>query len=92
MILYAAQKYIINSFVFFVGLIIIPLFYFEDTSNLFAQTIFFGGLFGGIYTFYDFRQRQLWPLYDNLLIPKYVLLLAFFLLLQIISIVINILF
>lgn len=92
MIVYLAQKYFINSTVFFVGLIIFPLFYFEETTNLVAKTLFLGGLFGGIYTLYDFRKRHIWPLYDNLNYPKYLLLFMFFLSLQILSLIINIAF
>lgn len=92
MIVYLAQKYFINSTVFFVGLIIFPWFYAQDPVNLITKTIFWGGLFGGIYTNYDFRKKHLWPLYDNLNYSKYLLLLIFFILLQVLSLIINIVF
>lgn len=89
MIVYLAQKYFINSFVFFVGLIIFPLFYFDDTVNLISKTLFMGGLLGGIYTFYDFKKRHIWPIYDNLKRSKYLWLLVFFISLQVLSFIIN---
>lgn len=92
MIVYLAQKYFINSFVFFIGLTILPLSFFEDTTHLIAKTTFLGSLFGGIYTVYDFKERHLWPLYDNLIYPKYLLLITFFISLQILSIIINVIF
>lgn len=92
MIVYLAQKYFINSTVFFVGLIIFPLFYAEDQVNLITKTIFLGGLAGCIYTFYDFKKKHIWPLYDNLNYSKYLLLLTFFISLQVLSVIINIIF
>ena len=69
-----------------------PLFYFEETANLISKTIFLGGLMGGIYTFHDFKKRHIWPIYDNLKHPKYLWLPVFFILLQILSLIINIIF
>lgn len=79
----------INSMVFFVGLIIFPLGFSDNTEYVIARGFFFGGLFGGIYTFYDFRKRNIWPLYDNLRYSKYLLLSGFFLCFQLIYFIIN---
>ena len=61
MIIYLLQKYVIYSAVFFVGLIIFPLGFSENTEHVLARGFFFGGLFGAVYTFYDFRKRNVWP-------------------------------
>jgi len=78
MIVYLAQKYFINSVVFFVALVIFPLGFFDNTEYVIARGFFFGGLFGGVYTFYDFKKRNIWPLYDNLRYPKIPLLVIFY--------------
>lgn len=88
MITYLAQKYIANSFVFFAGLIIFPLS-FGYESGIVAKAIFWGGLFGGFYTFYDFRSRNIWPLFNNLNYPGYMFLTGFFILLQVLSFTIR---
>lgn len=78
MIVYLIQKYFIHSLVFFVGLVIFPLSFNDNTGYIIARGLFFGGLFGGAYTFYDFRKRNIWPLYDNLNYSKFLLLLLCF--------------
>jgi len=78
MIVYLAKKYFIYSLVFFVGLVIFPLGFFENTEYIIVRGFFFGGIFGGVYTFYDFKKRNLWPLYDNLRYSKYLLLFTCF--------------
>jgi len=78
MIIYLFQKYFIYSIVFFVGLVILPLGFFDNTEHVIVRGFFFGGLFGGIYTFYDFKKRNIWPLYDNLRYPKFLLLFIFY--------------
>jgi|GEM_PF-911879 len=74
MIVYLAQKYIINSTVFFVALIIFPLGFFDNAEYVIARGFFFGGVFGGVYTFFDFKKRNIWPLFDNLRYSKYLAL------------------
>ncbi len=78
MILYLLQKYVIHSAVFFAALVIFPLGFSDNTGYVLVRGFFFGGLLGAGYTFYDFRKRNLWPLYDNLRVPKYLLLCLFF--------------
>lgn len=78
MIVYLAQKYLIHSTVFFVALVIFPVGFFDNTEHVVVRGFFFGGLFGGVYTFYDFKKRKIWPLYDNLRYPKILLLVIFY--------------
>ncbi len=92
MIGYLAQKYYTNSLVFFVAMIIFPLFLIDDTGYLVSRAIFWGGLFGGAYTFYDFRKRKIWPLYDNLTHSKYWLLAVLFISLATLAVLIQIFF
>lgn len=88
MIVYLAQKYFIHSVVFFAGLVIFPLGFFDNTEYVIVRGFFFGGLFGGMYTYYDFRSRNIWPLYDNLRHSKYLLLIGLFLCFQLIYFII----
>jgi hypothetical protein len=82
MIVYLAQKYLINSTVFFVALVIFPLGFFDNTEYVIARGFIFGGLFGGVYTVYDFKKRKIWPLYDNLRLPKILLMVFFYIVFQ----------
>lgn len=91
MVKYLAEKYYINSMVFFLGFIILPYEKFGDLAYLFPRAVFLGGLSGAIYTWYDFRQRNMWPLFDNLRYSKFVLLGLMFLSLQFIPLIINLL-
>ncbi|NBC26199.1 MAG: hypothetical protein GVY08_05025 [Bacteroidetes bacterium] len=89
MIHYLAKKYYSNSVVFFVGFFILPWFSFGDFYYLFPRAVFLGGLASAIYTWYDFRQRNLWPLFDNLRYPKFLLIGLMFFSLQIVPIVLK---
>ncbi|HKJ34236.1 MAG TPA: hypothetical protein VKA34_20585 [Balneolales bacterium] len=89
MVAYLAQKYFINTLVFVLGLVILPLLFWGDTIYLIPKALFWGGLFGGIYTFFEFRKKHIWPLYDNLGYSKYLLFLILFITLQILSFVIS---
>jgi len=78
MIVYLIQKYFVNSLVFFVALVIFPLGFTGYSDEVILRGFVFGGIFGGLYTFYDFKKRRIWPLYDNLIIPKYYILFSCF--------------
>lgn len=82
MITYLVRKYFIYSTVFSIGLIIFPLGFFENAGYVIVRGFFLGGLFGGIYTYYDFRKRKMWPLYDNLRYSKYLILSICFIVFQ----------
>lgn len=90
MIIYLARQYFINVLIFTVGLSFIPILVGWDFSSFIHQALFWGGTFAMIYTFYSFKKKKLWPLFDNLRYPKYILLLGFFLLIQILNISIGI--
>lgn len=87
MITYLAKKYYINAAVFFTGFFILPWFAFGDFAYLFPRAVFLGGMASALYTWHDFNQRSIWPLFDNLLYSKFLLLGVMFLLLQFISII-----
>ena len=78
MIVYLVQKFFIYSVLFFAALVIFPLGFFDNTGYVIARGFFFGGIFGGVYLFYDFKKRNIWPLYDNLRYPKYLILFICF--------------
>ena len=84
MVLYLVRKYYINSLIFFVGFIIFPYARFGDFHDLFPKAVFLGGLAGAIFTWYDFRKKHLWPLFDNLQHSKFLILGSMFFSLQLI--------
>lgn len=88
MVVYLAKKYYTNSVIFFLGFIIFPYLY-GDLSYLFPRAVFLGGLAGAIYTWYDFRKKSVWPLFDNLRYPKFLLLGLMFFSLQLISLILK---
>lgn len=89
MIVYLTQQYYINVSVFILGLAFFPVLSGIDPSYVLPRVMFWGGIFGGIYTFYNFKRRNIWPLYDNLRYPKYLLFVGMFLALQVINYGIN---
>lgn len=90
MIAYLARQYFINALVFVWGLSIIPILSGWNFISVIHQALFWGGIFGAIYTFYYFKKRNVWPLFDNLKYPRYLLLSGFFLSLQILNISIGV--
>jgi len=85
---YLAKKFFIHSLVFIPALIIVPYTFTGDLAYALPRSFFWGGLFAAGYTWYQFREKNLWPLYDNLRIPKYILLGVFYLSLQIVNLII----
>jgi hypothetical protein len=83
MIFYLIKKYFIYSFIFFIGLSLFPYFLADDIEYLLPRALFWGGLFAGIYTHYEFSRKKIWPLYHNLGFNDFRLLVACFLSLQI---------
>lgn len=84
---YLTEKFILHSFLFFVALVILPLLFYGQPSYVIPRGVFIGGIFGGIYTFYDFKRRNIWPLFDNFRYPKGLLLSVLFLLFQAFSLI-----
>lgn len=89
MVIYLAKKYYVNSVVFFFGFIIFPYLSFGDLPYLFPRAVFLGSLAGSVYTWYDFRERNIWPLFDNLRHSKFLLLGLMFLSLQLIPLIVK---
>lgn len=92
MILFLVYNYFLNSVVFIIVLTIFPILLGMNTGSVVTQAFVWGGIFGGLYTLYNFNHKNIWPLYDNLRYPKYLLIFALFMLLQIINIIISQLF
>ena len=86
MILYLAKAYL---FIFFaIGLVVslVPvLFGNMPIIKIIPRTLFISGLGAGAIVYWYFKQRNLWPLYDNLRIPKYLILGACILSTQILN-------
>lgn len=89
MIFFLARNYFVNSAAFIGGIAIFPIRVGMDIGSAVSLAFFWGGIFGGLYTFYDFNNQNIWPLYDNLRHPKYLLIFEFFLLLQMINIILS---
>lgn len=89
MVSYLVKKYYVNSVVFFVGFIIFPYLSYGDLPYLLPRAVFLGGLASSVYTWYDFRKRNLWPLFDNLRHSKFLLLGLMFLSLQLIPLIVK---
>lgn len=89
---YLVEKFILHSTLFFIGLVILPLLFYGQPDYVIPRGVFIGGIFGGIYTYYDFKQRNIWPLFDNFRYPKYLLLLGLFLMFQTLSLILYPLF
>ena len=75
MVLYLAAKYFGNALVLAtamaflsIGLARMPV------QEAVPRALFWGGLVAAVVTHRTFKRRNLWPLYDNLRLPKYLLL------------------
>lgn len=79
MVLYLAQQYLYRTLAIF-GLFSALLLLLEwDFFVILTTTLFWSSLFGMFFTIHYFRKRSLWPIYNNLKYPKYIMLLFFFL-------------
>jgi hypothetical protein len=45
--------------------------------GLLGSVVFWSGLVAAIYIYFVFRRKGLWPLYDNLRLPKLAILIGF---------------
>lgn len=91
MILYLGRKYLENSFVFVAALTVLPLIFGAALSDSLPQAIFWGGVFGAVYTYRRFHQSGHWPMYDNLLLPRVALLVICFAMPQAVNVAVLIL-
>lgn len=89
MIYYLARKYFTHSFIFLIALIIFPISFFDDHIYFVSRGFFWGGLFGGFYTYYDFKKKKIWPVFDNLQYSKTLLIAGLFLCFQMIFLLLK---
>lgn len=82
MILYLSKKYVINTLVFAGALLLFPVLARGTLADFLASALFWGSVFAAGYTYRDFQKRNLWPLYDNLRLPRFALLAGLFLAIQ----------
>ncbi len=71
MILYLVRKYV--AIVLVLAVLMMP-FVGTSMNEVVTQAFFWSGLVAAPLTYWEFRRRNLWPLYDNLRLPKWILL------------------
>ena len=74
MIWYLARKYVALVLVLAVVLMLGPAFFGTSPGETVMQAFFWSGLAAAPLTYWEFRRRHLWPLYDNLRLPRWGLL------------------
>ena len=74
MIPYLVRKYVAIVLVLAVLMMPFPLIAGTSVHEVVAQAFFWSGLAAAPLTYWEFRRRNLWPLYDNLRLPRFVLL------------------
>ena len=74
MIGYLAAKYFGNVLVLTATLALFSSLARIPMHDAVPRALFWSGLIAAVVTYRTFKRRNLWPLYDNLRLPKYVLL------------------
>ena len=74
MIWYLARKYVAVVLVLAVVLMMAPAAFGTSPGEVAGRAFFWSGLAAAPLTYWEFRRRSLWPLYDNLRLPRWVLL------------------
>ncbi len=82
MILYLARKYIANTLILTAVFALLPLLFGSSFSSILPTALFWGSAGAAGYTYWRFRKKKVWPLYDNLRLPRFVLLGGLFLAVQ----------
>ena len=82
MIVYLAQKYLANTLVFAAAFGLLPVLFGGSLAATLVPALFWGSAAAAGYTYWRFRKKQVWPLYDNLRRPPVILLGALFLAVQ----------
>ncbi|MCS4121951.1 hypothetical protein [Salinibacter ruber] len=82
MIVYLARKYLANSLVFAAAFGLLPVLFGGSLTATLVPALFWGSAAAAGYTYWRFRKKQVWPLYDNLRLPPVILLGALFLAVQ----------
>lgn len=92
MIRYAARKYTANTLVFTVGFALLPVVFGSSLTDVLPTALFWGSAVAAGYTYWRFRKKNLWPLYDNLRVPRFTLLGGLFLTIQPVTLALTHLF
>lgn len=75
MIIYIARRYFFTVLVFTALFALLPLAVGAGSLlEILPSAVFWGGLVAVLVVYWNFRRRNLWVLYDNLRLPKFVLL------------------
>ena len=78
MIFYLFRKYFAVMLVPAAALAVIPVTVARMPARIaLSQAVFRSGLFAALVIYFEFKRRGLWPLYDNLGLPKNLLLTLF---------------
>ena len=76
MIWYLARKYAALVLVLAILLMMAPMAFGTSPGEVVGKAFFFSSLAAAPLTYWEFRRRNLWPLYDNLRLPRFMLLAA----------------
>lgn len=82
MILYLARSYLMNTLTFAALFGVVPVLLGSPPTGILVPALFWGSAAAAGYTYWRFRKKQVWPLYDNLRLPPVILLGALFLSVQ----------
>lgn len=91
MILYAARKYATNTLVLTALLTLLPVMFGSSLTGILPSALFWGSAGAAGYTYWRFRKKKIWPLYDNLRVPRLALLGGLFLSVQPLTLALSIL-
>lgn len=81
-ILFLARKYVANTLIFAAALTLISGLSGGSLAAVIPASLFWGSVLAVGYTFWRFQKQNIWPLYDNLRLPRFVLFAGLFLLVQ----------
>lgn len=82
MIFYLTRKYLANTLVFAAVFGLLPVLFGGSATAILVPALFWGSAAAAGYTYWRFRKKQVWPLYDNLRLPPIILLGTLFLAVQ----------
>lgn len=82
MIFYAARKYAANTLVLTAVFTLLPVMFGRSFTDSLPPALFWGSAVAAGYTYWRFRKNKIWPLYDNLRVPRVLLLGGLFLAVQ----------
>ena len=90
MILFLARKYFVNTLVFAAALALIPVLFGSSLIDVVPTAFFWGSVMAAGYTFWRFRKQNVWPLYDNLRLPRPALFAGLFLGAQLLTLALSV--